>query len=172
MVIPETVTVIPIGMCDECYELKQVVIPASVVTVEYSSFRRCDQLVTVICKAVTPPDITHFWAGGDDAFYCHEQATLYVPEQSVDDYSAHERWGRFQNIVGFHVNIPGDVNGDGEVNIADANSVIVIIINGGSSGHGHAPGDDDGTLTGDINGDGEVNIADLNAIVDMILSGQ
>jgi hypothetical protein len=60
------------------------------------------------------------------------------------------------------------VNGDGEVNIADANSVIDIIINGGGGGHGHAPGYDDGTLVGDVNGDGEVNIADINALLGRI----
>jgi hypothetical protein len=47
--------------------------------------------------------------------------------------------------------------------------VIHIIINGGGSGHGHAPGDNDGTLLGDINGDGEVNIADINVVINIIL---
>ena len=68
------------------------------------------------------------------------------------------------------IEIPGDVNGDGEVNIADANNVIHIIINGGGGGHGHAPSDEDSTLVGDVNGDGEVNISDVNAIIDLILN--
>jgi hypothetical protein len=51
----------------------------------------------------------------------------------------------------------GDVNGDGEVNIADVNSVIDLILTGKVSS------------AGDINGDGEVNIADINAIIDIIL---
>ena len=51
---------------------------------------------------------------------------------------------------------PFDVNGDGEVNIADVNAVIDIILSGGQGG--------------DVNGDGEVNIADVNAIIDYILS--
>ena len=50
-----------------------------------------------------------------------------------------------------------DVNGDGEVNIADVNSVIDLILTGKVSS------------AGDINGDGEVNIADINAIIDIIL---
>ena len=60
--------------------------------------------------------------------------------------------------------IPGDVNGDGEINIADANSVIDIVIMGGNSGHSRAP-------AADVNDDGEINIADVNAIIDIILNG-
>ena len=54
--------------------------------------------------------------------------------------------------------IKGDVNGDGEVNIADVNALINIILSGGSSENA------------DVNGDGEVNIADVNAVINIILS--
>ena len=54
--------------------------------------------------------------------------------------------------------LTGVVNGDGEVNIADINTVIDMILSGNLS------------LAGDVNGDGEVNIADVNALIDMILS--
>ena len=50
-----------------------------------------------------------------------------------------------------------DVNGDGEVNIADVNAVIDAILSGNAGGNY------------DVNGDGEVNIADVNAIIDIIL---
>ena len=57
--------------------------------------------------------------------------------------------------------IPGDVNGDGEVNIADVNTLIDIIL-GGSA--------DEGTMKrADVNGDSEINIADVNTVIDMIL---
>lgn len=52
-----------------------------------------------------------------------------------------------------------DVNGDGEVNIADVNAVIEMILDA------HA------APAGDVNGDGEVNIADVNALIDIILDG-
>ena len=55
--------------------------------------------------------------------------------------------------------IKGDVNGDGEVNIADINAVIDIIL----TGSGNA-------LAADVNTDGEVNIADVNTIIDLILA--
>ena len=58
--------------------------------------------------------------------------------------------------------------GDGHVSFRRE----LYVPDGGGSGHGHAPGDNDGTLLGDINGDGEVNIADVNAIIDLILRGK
>ena len=54
--------------------------------------------------------------------------------------------------------IRGDVNGDGEVNIADINAIIKVILTG----------EDD--QNADVNGDGEVNIADVNAVIEIILS--
>jgi hypothetical protein len=53
----------------------------------------------------------------------------------------------------------GDVNSDGEVNIADVNAVIDYILSGNND------------LAGDVNGDGEVNIAAVNSVIDIILGG-
>ena len=61
--------------------------------------------------------------------------------------------------------IPGDINGDGEVNIGDANSVIDIVVMGGNNGHTRIP-------AADMNGDNEITIADFNAIIAIILKQQ
>ena len=61
------------------------------------------------------------------------------------------------------VNIPGDVNDDGEINIADANGVIDVVIMGGNSGHTRVP-------VADMNDDGEVNITDINEIINLIIN--
>ena len=53
--------------------------------------------------------------------------------------------------------IKGDVNGDGEVNIADVNAIIEMILGGVNESRG------------DVNGDLEVNIADVNAVIEIIL---
>ena len=50
-----------------------------------------------------------------------------------------------------------DVNGDGEVNIADINAVIDAILS------------NEGNSACDVNGDGEVNIADVNTVINDIL---
>ena len=52
----------------------------------------------------------------------------------------------------------GDVNGDGEISVADLNYVFNIIL-GGNGDHDAA----------DVNGDGEITIADGNAIINAIL---
>ena len=52
-----------------------------------------------------------------------------------------------------------DVNRDHEVNIADVNYLISMILSGNPSD------------LGDVNGDGEINIADINAVIDRILRG-
>ncbi len=55
----------------------------------------------------------------------------------------------------------GDVNGDGEVNIADINALIDII-QGGSA-------DEAMRKRADVNEDGEINIADVNEVINIIL---
>lgn len=52
--------------------------------------------------------------------------------------------------------IKEDVNGDGEVNIADINAVIDMILSSNCN------------TNGDVNNDGEVNLADINVIINMI----
>lgn len=54
--------------------------------------------------------------------------------------------------------LKGDVNADGEVNIADVNALIDIVLEENTS------------TRADVNGDGEVNIADINALIDLILA--
>ena len=54
--------------------------------------------------------------------------------------------------------VPGDVNGDGEVSIADINCVIDVIISNRDN------------PAADVNDDGEINIADINKIIDYIMN--
>ncbi len=53
--------------------------------------------------------------------------------------------------------LPGDVNHDKEVSIADVNALLIMILSGDTS------------QDCDVNGDGEVNIADINAVINIIL---
>jgi hypothetical protein len=54
--------------------------------------------------------------------------------------------------------LPGDVNGDGAVNIGDINAIINFIL---------TPKAD--FSVADVNGDGAVNISDINAVIAMIM---
>ena len=55
-------------------------------------------------------------------------------------------------------NVNADVNGDGEVTVADVNEVIDAMLGDGSNN------------AADVNGDGEITIADISAIIDFILN--
>ena len=61
-------------------------------------------------------------------------------------------------------NVPtvGDVNGDGEVNIADVNAIIDFILGRQVS--------TDVLLAADVDGNGEINIGDVNAVISIILN--
>jgi hypothetical protein len=56
--------------------------------------------------------------------------------------------------------VAGDVNGDGEITVADVNALIDMVLSG-------VIGD---VRRADVNGDGEINIADVNAVINIILS--
>ena len=79
----------------------------------------------------------------------NKNASTYVDDLCL--YYTGEEGGPDQGIT-------GDVNGDGEVNIADVNAIIDLILTARSE------------TAADVNGDGEVNIADVNAVIDIILS--
>ena len=53
--------------------------------------------------------------------------------------------------------LKGDVNDDKEVNVADVNRMLDIIMSG------------ENLPEGDVNGDGEINVADIDAIISIIL---
>ena len=59
--------------------------------------------------------------------------------------------------------VPGDLNGDGQINIADINLLIDIIL----GGHHDA----DIISRADYNGDGEINVADVMELINRILNG-
>lgn len=86
----------------------------------------------------------------------HTPATAAPDTISFVYYEGHELRG----IANYYVNcgVPGDLNGDGIVDIADVNMVINMMIGR------MAP-----TAAGDTNDDGQVDIADVNAVINLML---
>lgn len=62
------------------------------------------------------------------------------------------------DISFYYIDPMCDVNGDGEVNIADVNAVIDAILSNPDM------------LSADVNQDGEINVGDINIIIDMMLA--
>ena len=138
-------------------------------------FSGCDQLTSLTCLAAEPPTIGSEGNSLESRYYDH--TTVHVLPGLVEAYQSAPYWCWFAQILGDATDgdNPGDVNGDGEVNVSDANKVIDVIINGGGHGHNHAPtleGEtgSENNLTGDVNGDGKVNISDLNAVIEYIIN--
>ena len=161
--IPNSVTAIGAGAFEYCTELTSIDIPNSVTSIGNEAFKNCWSLTDVYCYIA---DLSRVSCGNEQ--FCKEfdsdysGRTLHVLQGTADAYWADENWYPYfgQIVDDLILEIPfGDVNGDLEVNIADVNAVINVILGGVN------------IPRADVNNDGEVNIADVNAVIDIILSG-
>ena len=154
--IGDQVERIPAFFAYENEQLTSIEIPNSVASIgERAFYSNFSNLTSVTCSAVRPP------IAGDLCFSSktYNNATLYVPKESITFYWVISEWNKFKTIKEITVNAgPSDVNGDGEVNIGDINNVVNAIL------------DDKTDEAFDVNGDGEINIADINEVVQTILN--
>ena len=159
IVIPNSVTSIGVCAFYNCNGLTSIVIPNSVTEIGYWAFYWCSGLTDVYCYIV---DLSRV-SSGERQFYLdggdYSGRTLHVLQGTADAYRADENWYPYFGQIVEDIFI-GDVNGDLEVNIADVNAAIDMILCGNGS-----------SIAADVNGDGEINIADVNALIDIILSG-
>ena len=114
---------------------------------------------TIVCNAILPPEIDEY-----DTFNysSYTDAVLCVPAGSLDDYMNAPGWKEFLNITiigGSNDIIPGDVDGDGRVNINDVTELINMLLSGSIGNNA------------DVDGDGSVNISDVTALINKLLSG-
>ena len=103
-----------------------------------------------------------FNQGGTSASSHQTEDVTYVNKTSFFEVTTQTNKYQVQDVTDTYLPYlvdedSGDVNGDGETNIADINALIDLILTGAESG------------TGDVNRDGEINIADINAVIDLIL---
>lgn len=103
--------------------------------------------------------VDHSWS----LSYPEENYEMYIPEagyydvEIIFDPSSHEISCDIRNVGGIQPSLYGDLNGDGEVNLADVNVLIDAILSGSN------------VETFDVNNDEEINIADITALVDVLL---
>jgi hypothetical protein len=177
--IPNSVTTLGLDAFSSCTGLRSITIPSSVTTVGGLAFYNCSAATTltigegtrnigskafsgcaaltmIISNPVTPPEMEN-----KDCFdtNTYNSVKLYVPQRSINAYKSADWWRMFNTIIGADIGgDPCDMNGDGEVNIADVNALINAILLKTND------------LAFDANGDGELNIADVNFVIDAILS--
>ena len=129
-----------------------------------STFKREDGAIRVF---VTSQNLATFRGSGGDIAYIQIKATDSFPGSGTirlkNSIAAEANASKHVlpdcvAIAGEQTSLKGDVNGDGEISIADINIIINLILSGRSD------------KIGDVNGDGEISIADINSVIDIILS--
>lgn len=160
IVIPDQVKFIGSYAFKDCKQLARLTFGARVDTIGGSAFGSCTAIDTVICRAPKPPMLS-----ARSCFHSttYANAVLLVPSLSLKAYRSADLWPLFTTIKGLDTSCgPGDVNADGELNVADINALIALLLSGDA-----AP-----TTAADVDSDGEVTIADVNALIDLVLRNQ
>ena len=165
--IPEGVTTIDPWAFENCKRLTTVTIPYSINFMGMEAFSNCSSL-TDVYSYIDPSnpdsyvDYYVFYLESED----YTGRTLHVPAGTLALYQGSEMWAPFfENIVemgdGPVSDIPGDVDGDGQVGIADVTALIDYILGNSDSSFIAA--------NADVDGDGNIGIADVTAVIDMML---
>ncbi len=159
LIIGNSVTNIMAYAFNGCSSLTSVIIPRSVTAMGSYAFAFCSGVTDVYSYITDPLSVSvesdSFMSNGD-----YSGRTLHVPQGTAAAYQSDEHWYPYfgQIVDDLKPDVPGDVNCDFVVNIADVNAVINIILGGNGS-----------TSAADVNGDGVANIADINTIIHIIL---
>lgn len=172
IVVPNGVERVENSAFGGCTSMATAELPATLTFLGYNAFYNATALTSLTVKSSTPPTCGVYVnprTGARsypfiDAHY--SQCTLYVPSGSKGAYQAADVWKNFLNIV--EVDFPvegvrGDVNGDGEVAIADVTALINYLLTGETAGI---------NLVGaDTNLDDEIGIADVTVLINYLLTG-
>ena len=156
--VPRSVTVIGNFAFGYCMGITEITLPSRLKEIENDAFWYCPNLNTITCLAKTPPTV-YSESFGSSSVNCFG-ATLYVRNESVEAYESATIWQNFSNIVGIDYTDPGDLDGNGELNISDVSELINLLINNTTV---------DDPLA-DVNGDGVVNISDIIELISFLLN--
>ena len=103
-----------------------------------------------------------FNQGGSSASSHQTEDVTYVNKTSFFEVTTQTNKYQVRDVTDIYLpylnaGLSGDVNGDDEVNIADVNFLIDMILSGNVS------------AVGDVDNDNEVSISDINALINIIL---
>lgn len=153
------------GTYEDYGSMQAITIGSGVETVgEYAFVGHPLQSVTVM--APIPPVLTQGTAISNPTVFDTNNfgtAVLYVPRVLVNDYTTALEWERFTHIEGIEVMGNGDIDGDGNVGISDATTLLDMLLGGTSSTFN--------AINADIDGDGELTINDVTQLIDKLLNG-
>lgn len=171
--LPKELQRIEVGTFDNCSALESIVLPEglyhvaadflgctslSSITINKKlryipNIKDCTNLKEIKVNSICPQRILQDCITPEQYSNCH----VTVPYASYNLYKDHLYWGQFANLEPDN-NVLGDLNEDMNVDVADVNSMIDMILDLS-----------DKDMRADLNGDGNVDVADLNHTIDMIL---
>lgn len=166
--VPEGVETIGYNAFYKCSSMTRAELPSTLTSLGYNALANTRKLATLVVNNPTPPTCQTYiqphtgtiYETFDDYNYANTQ--LVVPHGCAQAYRAADIWEKFQNIVEADPVVEymrGDVNGDGQVTIADVSALIDILLEGITPSNDNA----------DVNLDGEVSIADVSMLIDYLL---
>ena len=138
--------------------MTNLTIGKSVTSIGDRAFYGCNGLTGVTCLATIPPSVSYYTFSSNN----YNDAILYVPQVSVEAYRTAANWSRFTHIEGIGVVEPGDIDGDGEMNIKDVTDLIDMLLAGTINIENYP--------AADVNGDGSIDVADVTTLIDMLLA--
>ena len=143
--VPEGVISIEYAAFRDCWDLETLRLPSTLKSIDYDVIFNCNNLKSVYSAMTDPIDVT------ENTFASvSNSVTLYVPKGSVSKYQEATGWNVFTKITD---KLPGDANGDGELNETDRNYIIRHIM-------GDTPDDFDEEAA-NLNGDEKIDVADI-----------
>ena len=129
------------------------------------AFYNCSGLTDVYCYFAKPLSVS-IGSGVFDLYDWDESGrTLHVLPGTTEHYYYMDWYWYFDQVIEDLIPEPqpGDVNGDGSVNISDVTVLIDYLLSGNASGIN--------LTSADCNQDSSVNISDVTALIDYLLSG-
>lgn len=124
--LTDGVTELPESAFEGCSALTTATLPSTLEGMGNSAFSGCTKMRDLIAKMSRPFAIdASVFSGVQQHGYCD----LHVPEGSKVRYSAMEVWKEFTiiNEDAGPGQKKGDVNGDGKVDVADAQTVLIMV---------------------------------------------
>ena len=140
----------------DCTNLRCVTFGKNVKYIKDDAFYGCSALSEIFSHPVDPPALEGNGVFDDVDIY---SLTVHVPKGSKDKYNQYYPWYWCNIVEDLVTTTPGDVNGDGKVNVSDVTALVNMIL-------GVIPKDED---SADVNGDGRVNVSDVTALINIIL---
>jgi hypothetical protein len=156
IIIPEGVTSINYYAFEGCKTLESVSLPSSISSIESGAFAYCEKLSSVTIYKETPVYIRDY-----STFQYRSYATLYVPYGCKSAYEKATYWKDFKEIIELPAILLGDANGDGVVDTQDAIKVVQYYL-------GKNPTDFN-IQAADVNNDGVVDTQDAIQIIKIYL---